>query len=136
MTLLSEPSSAWLRQGQALATAGSAAVRRERGVCISPPLVSPGSGLSSGSGTAANHYTSITRSQALTRLSQSLPPQATGNTSPAHPSHETPGYVLIVAYYLLLSLLGIFWFREISFRTLYCPGVKEWTCFGDRICLL
>ena len=104
----------------------------ERGECVSPPSGVPSSGLSSGSGTAANHYTSITRSQALTRLSQSLPPQATGNTSPAHPSHETPGYVLIVAYYPL-SLLGIFWFREI---TLYCPRVKVWTCFGDRICLL
>ena len=36
MTLLSEPSSAWLRQGQALATAGSAAVRREGSVYLPP----------------------------------------------------------------------------------------------------
>ena len=39
MTLLSEPSSAWLRQGQALATAGSAAVRREGSVYLPPSAV-------------------------------------------------------------------------------------------------
>ena len=76
----------------------------ESGVCSSPPLCCPRS-LSSGSGTAANHYSSITRSQALTRHSQSLPPQATGNTrATSSQSRDTR----LCFDCRILSLLGIY----------------------------
>ena len=76
----------------------------------------------SGSVTAANHY-SNTRSQAL--ASQSLPPPVTDNTRVTLPSHETPGYVLIVAYFN--------YFREVHSCNWVVMPSENWTSSGDSV---
>ena len=93
----------------------------ERGVCIPPPLVSPAwpfLRLRHCSKPLHQHYPEPSPDQAQ-------PVTATSSHWQHQPSSsQSRDTRLCFDCRILLSLLGIFWFEEI---TLYCPGVKDWT---------